>query len=84
MDNLVSVSALPEMSLVSGDGGTVCISLLDVGSALVLSCAEACEEDDEGSEEQEDHGREAGPHANTPGSSTSGSVSIDVVADDAE
>ena len=47
-----------------------------------FACAEASEEDDEHAEEQQDHGRENGPHADGVVCVRAGAVRIDVIHDD--
>ena len=81
-----SGTALPEVS--ASDCGAICVTILgvlrgDVVLPVHLRGA-ASEEDDNGTEEQADHGSDKSPHAGREISVASTSIVIDVALDDAE
>jgi len=89
MGRLVTVAALPEASLVGGGGCSISSigMLASMGSALVSSCWAAGEENNEGREEEEDHGSKNGPHADEVLGRASALVIVfivDVVLQDSE
>ena len=58
------------------------ILVRSTGTSLLLARAKACQQDDEHAEEEEDHGRKDGPHADGVEGVAAGAVGVDVVFDD--
>jgi len=87
IQHLVTVAALPESS--SRRGGSVRVTRVGNlavvhGRLSVSPGAAALEQDDEGREEEQDHGGEDGPHAYREVGVAACTIIVDVVLDDAE